>query len=132
MLTLYAPVTGTVASLPGGDGLAVVAAPGPQQVAAPTRGVVTDSDAARVTLTDLQDRIVEVRVEADRGGVTPLVATGDPIRFDQPLFAWDGSGTLRVLVTSPGAVDVLPHVEPLHEVAAGADLFSVGPFSCGA
>nr|NLI51603.1 hypothetical protein [Propionibacterium sp.] len=132
MLTLYSPVKGIVEALPAGDGLAVVAASGPQRVAAPTRGTVTESDAAGVTITDLQDRVVEVRIEADPGTLTPLVATGDPLKFDQPLFAWNGSGTLRVLVVSPGATDALPHAEPGSEVAAGADLFSVGPFSCGA
>lgn len=132
MLTLYSPVKGTVAGLPAGDGLAVVAAPEAQRVTAPTRGTVTESDADGVTITDLQDRVVEVRLEADPDTLTPLVTTGDALKFDQPLFAWSGAGALRVLVVSPGAVDVLPHVEPGNDVAAGADLFSVGPFSCGA
>ncbi len=132
MLTLYSPVQGVVEALPAGDGLAIVAAPQAQQVAAPTRGTVTQSDASGATITDLQDRVVEVRLEADPGTLSPLVATGDTLKFDQPLFSWSGSGALRVLVVSPGAVDVLPHTEPGGDIAAGADFFSVGPFSCGA
>jgi hypothetical protein len=132
VLTLYSPVKGVVEALPSGDGLAVVAAAEPQQVTAPTRGIVTASDAAGVTITDLQDRVVEVRLEAEPGTLSPLVTTGDALKFDQPLFAWSGAGALRVLVINPGAVDVLPHTEPGGEIAAGGDLLSVGPFACGA
>ena len=93
---------------------------------------MTQSDAAGVTITDLQDRVVELRLEADPATVSPLVAAGDALKFDQALFDWSGAGALRVLVVSPGAVDVLPHVQAGQEIAAGADFFSVGPFSCGA
>lgn len=132
VLTLYSPVNGHVATHPDGQGLAIVAGIGRKEVRSPTRGTVTSAENNRVTITDLRDRVVELRIEASPGSVTTIVAEGDTLGFDQPVFSWDGTGSLLVLISSPGATDVMPHAQPGDEVAAGADLFSVGPFACGA
>ncbi len=132
VLTLYAPVSGRVEEAAAG---AAVVHEGAGVVAAPTRGTVSRLEACGLVLTDLRGRSVGVQISSDAGEVVPLVADGDQAGFDRPLFRLDAPGadaTFIVTVVSLGIPDVLLHAEPGAEVAAGADLVSVGPFACGA
>jgi len=136
-MTLYAPVAGRVEAAEAG---AAVLLAGPGVVAAPTRGTVSDltaADGAGLVLTDLRGRVVGVRVSSDAGApgqFVALVADGDEIGFDQPLFRVEAEpdALTRVTVVSIGNPDVLLNADLGSDVAAGADLVSVGPFACGA
>lgn len=130
MLTLYAPVSGRLVDVAGRA--ATIAAVGEGMVASPTRGTVTDVGNGVLALTDRRGRSVEVRVEGVPVALTPLVAVGDEVGFDAPLFALAGEGPWRVSVVAGGDADLLLHAQPGADVAAGEDLFSVGPFACGA
>ncbi len=134
MFTLYAPVSGTVAALPDEPGLALELGDGQAVITAPTRGTLDRLDAVGFELTDLHDRRVGVRLVGDAACLVPLLSAGDALAFDQPVLRWEpvDGASLRVEVVSLGNTDLMPHAQPGDSLVAGADFFSVGPFSCGA